>query len=320
MFAVGAYLVVGHPEVAIAVGGLLAVLLHFKGQLHSMADKLGDQDLRAIMQFALISLVILPVLPNQTYGPFDVLNPRQIWLMVVLIVGIGSGGYIAYKFLGERAGALLGGVLGGLISSTATTVSYARLTTVNQDSRNVAAVVVMIASAIVFLRMILEVAVVAPSFLSAAAPPLAVMFVILLSLAVITWTRNKDRLTFLPTQENPSELKPAIVFGVLYAAVLFAVEAARAMLDARWLYVIGALSGVTDVDAITLSTSQLVNAGRLDPETGWRIILIASMTNLLSKGVIVMVLGHAVLLRRIASMYMVSLLSGVILLGLWSLR
>ena len=125
MLGVGAYLVVGYREVAIVVGGGIAVLLQFKGQLHGITARLGD-DSKSIMQFALISMVILPILPNQTYGPFNVVNPRQIGLMVVLIVGIGLVGYIAYRFFGEMAGLLLAGVLGGNISSTATTASYSK--------------------------------------------------------------------------------------------------------------------------------------------------------------------------------------------------
>jgi uncharacterized membrane protein (DUF4010 family) len=134
MFGVGAYLIVGHRTVAIAIGGGAAVLLHFKGQLHGAVERLSDKDIRAIMQFALISLVILPVLPNQAYGPYAVLNPRNIWWMVVLIVGISLSGYIVYKFFGEKVGLLIGGVLGGLISSTATTVSYSRRTAHDPDS------------------------------------------------------------------------------------------------------------------------------------------------------------------------------------------
>ena len=136
MFAVGAYLVVGPMVVAVAVGGGVAVLLQYKPEMHRVAQKLGDEDLRAIMQFVLISCIILPVLPNKNFGPssllglttnaLDVFNPFETWLMVVLIVGMSLGGYIFYKFFGRDAGILLGGVLGGAISSTAATVSYAR--------------------------------------------------------------------------------------------------------------------------------------------------------------------------------------------------
>jgi hypothetical protein len=115
-------------EVAVVLGAAIAVLLHYKDLLHAFAGRFGERDVTAFMQFVLITLVILPILPNEAYGPYAVLNPFQIWLMVVLIVGISLVGYVAYKLFGAREGAVLGGLIGGLISSTATTVSFARRT------------------------------------------------------------------------------------------------------------------------------------------------------------------------------------------------
>ena len=180
MFAVGALVAMGPTEMkaAIAVGGGVAVLLQFKPELHSVARRLGDDNLKAIMQFVLITCIILPVLPNETiklatappYNALNVLNPFNIWLMVVLIVGMSLGGYILYKFLGRDAGTWLGGILGGAISSTATTVSYARGTRGDPAAAGTAAVVIMIASTISCLRVAAAVAVVAPSLLAKVVP------------------------------------------------------------------------------------------------------------------------------------------------------
>ena len=154
---------------------LLCVSLQFKPELHRIADKLDDRDLRAIMQFVLITCIILPVLPNHSFDPMawfnlgelpvDVLNPFETWLLVVLIVGMSLGGYIVYKFFGRNAGILLGGILGGAISSTATMVSYSRQARGAESNARAAAIVIMIASTIVFLRVLLEIAIVAPEFL-----------------------------------------------------------------------------------------------------------------------------------------------------------
>jgi uncharacterized membrane protein (DUF4010 family) len=317
MYGVGAYLVVGHREVAIAIGGGAAVLLQFKGQLHGIADKLGDNDLKAIMQFALISLVILPVLPNRTYGPYEVLNPRQVWWMVVLIVGISLGGYIAYKFFGQRAGVVLGGLLGGMISSTATTASYSRRTASSPETSLLAGIVIIIASAVVFARVLLEIAVVAPSFLPIATPPILIMLAVVAVLAGVSWFWRREEKIELPPQDNPSELRSALLFGLLYAVILLAVAAASDRFGARGLYAVAALSGLTDVDAITLSTSQLVNSGRLDPASGWRLVVIALASNLVFKGATVAVLGHRRLLKKIAPLYGVVFATGVLLLLLW---
>ena len=120
------YLATGHHAAAIVVGGVTAVLLHFKEPMHRFAGRMSERDIDAMMRFVIVSLIVLPVLPNETFGPYRVLNPREIWLMVVLIVGIGLAGYVSFKLFGERAGVVLGGILGGLVSSTATTVAYAR--------------------------------------------------------------------------------------------------------------------------------------------------------------------------------------------------
>ncbi|HEY9431853.1 MAG TPA: DUF4010 domain-containing protein, partial [Blastocatellia bacterium] len=314
MFAVGAYLVVGDRAAAIAIGGGAAVLLHFKGELHGAVARLGAGDLKAVMQFALISPVILPVLPNRTYGPFAVLNPRNIWWMVVLIVGINLGGYIAYKFLGQRAGIVLGGILGGMVSSTATTVSYAKRAAAAPGAIGPAAIVIMIASTVVFARLLLEIATVAPAFLPAAAPWLVALLILSAvgSFALWLWS-DKDH-DEMPAQENPSELKSALLFGLIYAAVLFVVAAVKELYGNRGLYVVAALSGLTDVDAITLSTAQLVNAGRLNADDGWRLVVVAAISNLIFKAGAVAALGRRRLFFRILPAYGVVIVAGVFML------
>lgn len=317
MFAVGAYLVIGHREVAIAIGGGVAVLLQFKGQLHGIVAKLGENDLKAIMQFVLISLVILPILPNRTFGPYAVLNPRNIWWMVALIVGISLGGYIIYKFFGQQAGIVLGGILGGLISSTATTVSYSKRTKTLTDTTNQAAIVITIASTVVFARLILEVATVAPGFLRVAGLPLLVMLILLAALSALLWFRNRQGQNPMPEMENPSELKSAVFFGLIYALVLLAVAAVKDHFGNRGLFVVAGVSGLTDVDAITLSTSQLVNEGRLSAQSGWKVILVASMSNLIFKGGMIALLGHRQLLAKVAVFYGLALTAGVAMLIFW---
>jgi uncharacterized membrane protein (DUF4010 family) len=314
MFAVGAYLVVGDRAAAIAIGGGAAVLLHFKGELHGIVARLGANDLKAIMQFALISLVILPVLPNRTYGPFDVLNPRNIWWMVVLIVGINLGGYIAYKFLGQRAGITLGGVLGGLISSTATTVSYAKRAAAAPGAIGPAAIIIMIASTVVFARLLLEIATVAPAFLPTAAPWLTALLLLSAVSSFALWFRSDKKHEEMPEQENPSELKSALVFGLIYAVVLFVVAAVKELYGSRGLYAVAALSGLTDVDAITLSTAQLVNAGRLNADDGWKLIVVAAISNLIFKAVAVAALGRRKLLVRILPAYGIVIVAGLLML------
>lgn len=147
-YACGALLTTDYRPAGIVVGGLTAVLLHLKQPMHAFAGRLSQRDLQGIMRFAIVSLIVLPLLPAQTFGPYDVLNPREIWWMVVLIVGIGLAGYVSYRLFSGSAGILFAGVLGGLVSSTATTVAYARRVRANADATTIAAVVIIIASTV----------------------------------------------------------------------------------------------------------------------------------------------------------------------------
>ncbi|MEK6237953.1 MAG: DUF4010 domain-containing protein, partial [Planctomycetales bacterium] len=174
MYGLGAYVIIGNQNVAVAIGVGVAILLHFKSQLHYVAGRLGDEDLRAILQFALITFIILPILPNETFDPYQVINPREVWLMVVLIVGVGLGGYIAYKFFGERAGTLVGGILGGVISSTAATFSYSRRSAAAPDTSRLCALVIVIASTVVYVRVLVEISVISRTLLAVAAAPILI--------------------------------------------------------------------------------------------------------------------------------------------------
>lgn len=317
MFAVGAFAMVDKAGIAAAVGGTVAVLLHLKPQMHSLARRLEDPDFKAIMQFVLITLVILPLLPNRTYGPFQVLNPYKIWLMVVLIVGISLGGYIVYKFLGQKAGTLAGGVLGGLISSTATTVSYARRSKSSPQGSPMAALVIMVASSIVFARVLIIIGAAAPGLMPAAAPPIGLVFATLLAISVAYWLRSSKQPADLPHQGNPSELRAALIFAALYALVLLASAAARERFGSGGLYVVAVISGLTDMDAITLSISEMSTRGQIEDGTAWRLILVAALSNLVFKAGAVAFLGSRELLARIAILFGLSFAAGLAAILLW---
>ncbi len=317
MYAVGAYLVVGSREVAIAVGGGVAVLLHFKEALHRFARLLGETDFRSIIQFVLISLVILPVLPNRPFGPYGVLNLREIWWMVVLIVGMGMAGYLAYRFLGSGTGTLLAGIFGGLISSTATTVSYARYVRSSPERYRLGSTVILIASTVVFLRVLVEVAVVAPKALPVVAPPLLAMLVCMALLGFKEAAVKLPAAAEVTEHGNPSQLRPALIFAGLYALVLLVVATVKEELGVGALYGVAILSGLTDVDAITLSTSQLMSADQLPLAIGWRLILVAAMSNLLFKLGIVGLLGSRRLFARLAVLFTPVFAVGAALLLLW---
>jgi uncharacterized membrane protein (DUF4010 family) len=320
MYALGAYAAFGPPAVVMAAGVGVAVLLYAKEGLHGFTDRLGEKDMRAIMLFAAITFIILPVLPNRAFGPLNVLNPRNIWLMVVLVVGISLGGYIAYKILGARAGAVLSGILGGLISSTATTVTYARRAANSPDSARPALLVIVIAGAIVYARVFAEVSIVSQEFLKHAAPPLLIMLGVSAASAVVVWLASRGDAGKLAEPENPTQLRSAMIFAGMYAVVTLAVAAGEHFFQDRGLYIVAGISGLTDMDAITLSTSRMVNEGSVGATAGWRAILIASISNLIFKTGIIASLGGRRLLTIAAVVAAVQIATAIALIALWPAR
>lgn len=318
MFAICAYIVIGDRVIGIIAGGALAILLYVKQHLHNFVERLKEKDLKAIMTFAGISLVILPILPNRTYGPLDVLNPYNIWLMVVLIVGISVLGYFIYKFVNTKTGIVTNGVLGGLISSTATTVSYARKTQDTKAIDKLAALTITIASAIALVRVMVEVGVVIPQKLPQIILPLSVEFVIMAALcAGLFYKINKGSDDKMPEPDNPAQFKSALIFGLLYGLILLAVAFTKKEFGSEALYVVAIISGLTDMDAITLSLSQLMKNDGLGTSTGWRLILLASLSNLLFKGVMVAFLGTRQLMKWIGIAFGISIISGLLIIWLW---
>jgi uncharacterized membrane protein (DUF4010 family) len=256
-------------------------------------------------------------LPNQAYGPYEVLNPREIWFMVVLIVGISLTGYIAYKLFHSRAGVALGGLLGGLASSTATTVAYARRVAGAPAGVAVAAVIIAIAWSVSVARVIFEVAVVAPEMLAWIAPPLILVLAAMgAATAAVMWF-SSARNDAMPEQENPAELKSALIFAAIYAAVIFATAGVKEHFGGGALYVVAIVSGLVDVDAVTLSTARLAGSQRMDPDAAWRIILVASLSNVGFKAGAALLLGSAALFTRLAPVVLAAFAAGAALLLFW---
>jgi uncharacterized membrane protein (DUF4010 family) len=317
MYLVGAAVVSGQTGLAVAIAGTTAVLLHWKKPLHGFVDRIGEPAIRAVFRLVLIALVILPLLPDQTYGPYDVLNPHRVWLMVVLIVGISVGSYLTHHLVGRRAGLVAGGVLGGLISSTATTVSSARQSKLAPETSTTAAAVIVIASTLAFVRVAVEVAIVAPRLGAAVLPQFAVVAGMMAVMSAIAYVRARSSDAGPPAVQDPTDLKAALVFGALYAVVLLGVAAAEAHLGNVGMYVIATLSGLTDVDAITLSTAELMKTERIAVDTGWRMMMIAALSNVAFKWAAVALLGPRRLLAPVGLMFLAAIVSGCAVLWLW---
>lgn len=317
MYAIGAYIVFGESEVAVVVTGIVTVLLHFKTTLHGWIDKIGESDLMAIMQFVLISMVILPVLPDTTYDPYESLNPKNIWWMVVLIVGISLSGYFLYKLFGNKASALLGGVLGGLISSTATTISYSKTGSKSETAGKLAAFVILTASAVSLVRVIVEISVVAPSYFKDFLFPLAAELFVMIILIGILFFSHRNENNKMPEQENPAQIKSALIFTLLFVAVTFISAVVRDNFGNEGLYIVAIVSGLTDLDAITLSTAKMTEQESIEVSLGWRLILAAALANLVFKAGLAIVIGKRMLGRRVTFLFGILIAIGLIILSSW---
>jgi len=312
---IGAMAVWGRVEIAAALGVITAFLLSLRPRLHGMVRGMSDEDLRATLEFALISAVILPLLPNRGFGPYEVLNPFQIWLLVVLVSGIGFFGYLLMKLLGPERGIGLTAVLGGLVSSTATTVSFAGRSRQEAGLSPLLTRGILLASAVMFPRVLVWVAAVHRPLLPLVLLPISVMFLADLAVAALIWRRARTA----PGPEqpkvelaNPLKLRTAITFGLVFAVVLVAVRAANEFFGSAGVYAASALAAITDVDSITLSTAQLAGRAELDLRVAATAIVLASLINTAAKGVMAWTLGSPQLRRSVAIGFGAVVLSGII--------
>ncbi|ASV74321.1 MgtC family [Thermogutta terrifontis] len=318
MYGVGALLVLTRIEIGVVLGGAVAVLLQFKPEIHHFAERLGDEDLRAIMQFVLITCIILPVLPTQPIDPLNVVSLFNVWLMVVLIVGISLGGYIAYKFFGARAGIYLAGILGGAVSSTATTISAARQARSDTTQQNAAAVVILLASTVMIGRIFVEIAVVNPAMLETSLIPLTILAVATyLPARFLRLPQDRDGTTLIAEHQNPTQLRSAIYFAVLYALVLYLIAWLKNNVGESGLYPLAILSGLHDMDAITISVSRMATGDQELAQHGWRYITAGALANMGTKTVLAGVMGNPRLGIRVALAFLPGLITGLILIVFW---
>ena len=317
-YGLGAMIWYGLAKLAVMLAIGVTTLLYFKPELRGLSQRLTRRDLVAVLQFSVVTFIVLPILPDQDYGPYQAFNPHQAWLMVVLISGISLAGYTALHVVGTRYGAPLLGFLGGLVSSTATTLIYAKHSKSNQAMSYLAASVIVIASMVVLLRLMVVSAVVAYGALPGLLPVLAGGFLFGLVVALYNWRKmTKATELYIPETSNPAELHTAIGFGLLYVIVLLGAAWMEDLAGSQGLYAVAVVSGLTDVDAITLSSLRLFNLGQLNEHQTVTAIALAFLSNVAFKFGMVVFIGGWSLARHVATGF-AALALGV-LLGLFAL-
>lgn len=299
-YGLGAAVWLGYGELAVMLAVAATALLYFKTQLHGFSQSLSAKDLISILQFAVLSFIILPILPNRDFGPYNTLNPHQIWLMVVLISGVSLAGYAALRLVGARHGAPVIGLLGGLVSSTATTLVFARQVRQDPEMVRTATLVILLANITVLLRLGLVVLVLAPEVALHLWPLLGFGLVLGLGVSILSWHRvGQGQELPMPEVKNPTELRTAVTFGLLYGLVLLISAWVQDKAGSQGLYAVTLASGLTDVDAITLSTLQLFNQGKLIHEQAVVAVCLAAVANLAFKAGLTVVIGGKGLAQRV---------------------
>jgi uncharacterized membrane protein (DUF4010 family) len=299
-YALGAMVWYDLEQLAVTLAILTTALLYFKTELRGVTRNLTRLDLVSILQFAVLSFVILPILPNQDYGPYHALNPYQIWWMVVLISGLSLAGYAALRIAGQRHGTLLTGLFGGIASSTATTLAFSRHGRNSPQLVSMAALVILLANWVVLIRLTLLVALLAPGLLRPMLTLLGGGALAGLVVLYLAWRRLDDQHS-APVLEmnNPTEIRAALSFGLLYAAVLFAAAWLSDWVGSQGVYAVALVSGLTDVDAITLSSLRLFNLGNLQIDQTANTILLAVLSNIVFKSGLTAVIGGSALARQV---------------------
>ena len=310
-FVLGALTVFGHIMLASASAVIITSLLGFKPLLHGWLKKLEQQELYATLKLLLISVVILPILPNQGYGPWAAFNPYHIWWMVVLIAGISYLGYFAIKIVGNQHGPVLTGALGGLVSSTAVTLDLSKLSPQYPNMENVLAAGILTACATMFARTLLLASIVNPAVFRVLLPALLIMSIFTYLLAFLLWRNAREfRTSEEVTLENPFQLGMALKFGAFLVVIMLLSKLLKVYFGDMGAYFLAAASGLADVDPITLSLSQMSKEG-LEVSVAARAILIAVSVNSGIKSIFSWVIGGRVLGLRVCGT-----LAGAVIAGL----
>lgn len=288
-------------------------ILHFKQPLHKWAHHIKNEEIVSTIQFIVITFIILPLLPNKGFGPYEFFNPYIVWLIIVFISGISFASYIAIKLFGPKRGIGLTGFLAGFISSTALTLSFSGQSKKNKTIIDPYVVAIVVASSAMFFRILLEVAVLNRELLATLILPMSAMGGVGLLSALFFWFKDRKvpegSQKHFESMHSPFRLAPAVKFGLFFALILFLVKFSESVIGNKGLYMTSVLSGVLDVDAITVSVSTLAKT-EIAKLSATYAIIIATMVNTVAKGMIVLALGNRKVAIKILVVFALMLVAG----------
>ncbi len=311
-FCFGAMAVAVDITVAATAAVITTIILDNKNEIHSALNRLQEHELDAALKLLLISVVMLPLLPNEGIGPNGMLNPYEIWWMVVLIASISFVGYFAMRVGGTEKGILFTSLFAGLASSTALTLHFSRLARQTPQISPLLSSGILLACGTMYLRVLLYCAMINPALLGNLTIPLLVMTLVLYLPALLIWRkhRNGTRVEQPALHNNPLDLKSALTLGVLLTLILLMASVLQQWLGNTGIYVLATISGITDVDAITLSLTRMSQTGLASTTVIIGIIIASSVNNLMKAGMAISIGGRAMLMR-VALPILLSLLAGL---------
>lgn len=311
-FGLGAAAVLGYPIEAAAAAVVMALLLGLKTEFHRMVARLERRELLATLQLLLIAAVIVPLLPSRDMGPWQAVNPRLVGLLVLLIAGLSWVGYFSVRVFGTRLGLILTAVLGGLSSSTAITVAYARRSRALVSNAALLGTGIALAAATMVPRLCIEVATVNASVLLRIWPTLLVLALVpLIAVAAAVLTARRVAEAAEVDLDNPLQLRAALVFGLLLSVIPIISQGAERAFGATGVYATAALAGLADVDAIALSLARAAGRG-IDAATAERAVIVAVLSNTAVKALLAGVIGGCPMLRWASSTLLAALAAAAV--------
>jgi uncharacterized membrane protein (DUF4010 family) len=271
----------------------VTALLSLKEPLHKLVSRFSRYDMYTTVKFLVLAVIVLPLLPNETYGPLEVLNPFKIGLMIVLLAGVGLVGYVLVRALGPGRGLGLAGLVGGLASSTAVTLAVSNKARREPHAMTLCVLTAMLASAAMPIRVMIEVAIVNAPLTGYVVAPMCAMLVSALLIALLLYrsTSKQAQATDEIEHRNPLEMSTAVWFGILFAGVMLFSKAAVIYLGNRGLYLSSAVSGFVDLDAITLSLAGMARNQTVAPFSAATGIVIGAAANTGLKALLAIVVG-----------------------------
>ena len=316
-FILGALAALGDVAVAAASAVVATLLLGLKPLLHRWVSVLEGEELQAGIKLLLISVVMLPILPNQGYGPWQTLNPYAIWWMVVLIAAISFVGYFAVKIGGARKGAAFTGVFGGLASSTAVTLHFSRMTHRNTAMAPMLSTGILLACGTMLPRMLLVASVFNANLFIPLLAPSVVMALLTYIPALLYWrSKSVNKTEELPLSKNPLELKTALGFGLLLVLIMLLGNALKEWFGEGGVLALAAASGIADVDAITLSLARMSQSDLVVRVAVMGIVIAAAANNLVKGGMATVIGGRAIGLR-VGLPLLASAIGGLLTVWIW---